>query len=257
MSLLAATGRFQGRLVLTHRDYLIDLVRTPLLAAVFLLLVRHNDRPDLLAYGLLAPVLMGMWSMAMLISGEVVDSDRWLGTLELQIAAPADFARVVLSRVWVTTAISLLTVVEVGAVAFLGFGIVPDVPHPFVFLVGLLATAVATAGSATLMAALFVATRTARTFQNSLSYPVLLLGGVFTPLDRLPEWTHPIGRLLYLSWSSDLLRDALDPAPVTSASAAWRTGVVLGLGLLTGIGGRLLLGRVVRLVRETGTVGLA
>ncbi|MFD0330778.1 hypothetical protein ACFQZC_27745 [Streptacidiphilus monticola] len=29
MSLLAAAGRFQGRLVLTHRDYLLDLVRTP------------------------------------------------------------------------------------------------------------------------------------------------------------------------------------------------------------------------------------
>lgn len=55
MSLLVAAGRFQGRLVLTHRDYLIDLVRTPLLAAVFLLLIRHNERPDLLANGLLAP----------------------------------------------------------------------------------------------------------------------------------------------------------------------------------------------------------
>jgi ABC-2 type transport system permease protein len=255
VSLLAATGRFQGRLVLTHRDYLIDLVRTPLLATLFLLLIRHNDRPDLLAYGLIAPVLMGVWSMAMLISGEIVDSDRWLGTLELQIAAPVSFARVVLSRVWVTTAISLLTVAEVAAVAVIGFGIVPDVPHPFVFLAGLLATTVATAGSATLMAALFVATRTARTFQNSLSYPVLLLGGVFTPLDRLPEWTHPIGRLLYLSWSADLLRDALNPAPVTSA--AWRIGAVLGLGLLSGLAGWLLLGRVLRRVRETGTVGLA
>ncbi|MFD5515495.1 ABC transporter permease [Streptomyces sp. NPDC127066] len=254
MSLLAAAGRFQGRLVLTHRDYLIDLVRTPLLATVFLLLIRHNERPDLLANGLLAPVLMGVWSMAMLISGEVVDNDRWLGTLELQIAAPVDFARVVLSRVWVSTAISLLTVLEVAAVAILGFGTVPHVPHPGVFTVALLATAVATTGTATLMAALFVATRTARTFQNSLSYPVLLLGGVFTPLDRLPEWTHPVGRLIYLSWSSDLLRDALGPAAVTSVG--WRTGVVLGLGLLTGAGGWFLLGRVVRLVRENGTVGL-
>ncbi|MEV8004632.1 MULTISPECIES: ABC transporter permease [unclassified Streptomyces] len=254
MSLAAAIGRFQGRLILTHRDYLIDLVRTPLLAAVFLLLIRHNDRPDLLAFGLLAPVLMGVWSMAILISGEVVDNDRWLGTLELQIAAPVRFSRIVLSRIWVSTAISLLTVLEVAAVAVLFFGTVPEVPHPVIFSVGLLATALATCGMATLMAALFVATRTARTFQNSLSYPVLLLGGVFTPLDQLPEWTHPIGRLIYLSWSSDLLRDALSPAPV--ASAGWRTAVILGLGLLAGIGARALLGRVVRLVRENGTVGL-
>ncbi|WP_327350793.1 ABC transporter permease [Streptomyces sp. NBC_01304] len=254
MSLLLAAGKFQGRLVLTHRDYLIDLVRTPLLAAVFLLLIRHNDRPELLAYALLAPVLMGVWSMAMLISGEVVDNDRWLGTLELQIAAPVDFVRLVFSRVWVTTLISLLTVVEVAAVSVLAFDTVPEVPHPWVFVVALLATAAATAGAACLMAALFVATRTARTFQNSLSYPILLLGGVFTPLDRLPEWTHPPGRLIYLSWSSDLLRDALAADPVQSVG--WRLAAVLGLGFLAALGGRLLLGRVVRLVRENGTVGL-
>ncbi|QMU77883.1 ABC transporter permease [Streptacidiphilus sp. PB12-B1b] len=254
MTLLLAAWRFQGRLVLTHRDYLLDLVRTPLMAAVFLLLVRQSGQPQLVAYGLLAPVLMAVWSMAMLISGEVVDSDRALGTLELVIAAPVDFARLVLSRVWVATAISLLTVVEVAAVAVLGFGMVPRVYHPVVLVVGLLATAVATAGVACLMAALFVATRTARTFQNSLSYPILLLGGVFVPIDRLPEWTHPIGRLVYLSWSSDLLRAALAPAPV--AGVAWRVCVVLGLGLLAGLGGRSVLARVVRLVRENGTVGL-
>ncbi|MFC5906265.1 ABC transporter permease [Streptacidiphilus monticola] len=254
MSLLAAAGRFQGRLVLTHRDYLLDLVRTPLLAAVFLLLVRQSGNPELLAYGLLAPVLMAVWSMAMLISGEIVDSDRTLGTLELVIAAPTRFASIVLSRVWVTTGISLLTVVEVAVVAGLGFGIVPQVHHPVVFVLGLLATAVATAGSACLMAALFVATRTARTFQNSLSYPFMLLGGVFVPLDRLPQWTHPLGRLIYLSWSSDLLRAALSPAPLTGA--AWRIAVVLGLGAVAGLGGWWVLARVVRMVRETGTVGL-
>ncbi|MFC1404113.1 MULTISPECIES: ABC transporter permease [Streptacidiphilus] len=254
MSLLAAAGRFQGQLVLTHRDYLIDLVRTPLLAAVFLLLVRHSGQPQLIAYGLVAPVLMAVWSMAMLISGEVVDSDRQLGTLELVIAAPVDFARLVVSRVWVTTTISLLTVVEVFAVSVLGFGITPEVDHPVVLVLGLLATAAATAGAAGLMAALFVATRTARTFQNTLSYPFLLLGGVFVPLDRLPAWTHPLGRLIYLSWSADLLRAALAPAPV--AGAAWRICVILGLGLLAALVGRLVLGRVVRMVRETGTVGL-
>jgi ABC-2 type transport system permease protein len=250
VSLLLAAGRFQGRLVLTHRDYLLDLVRTPLLAAVFLLLVRQTGNPQLLAYGLLAPVLMAVWSMAMLISGEVVDSDRTLGTLELVIAAPTDFARVVLSKVWVTTGISLLAVAEVALVAWLGFGIVPRVYHPAVLVLGLLATAVATACSASL----FVATRTARTFQNSLSYPFLLLGGVFVPLDRLPQWTHPIGRAIYLSWSSDLLRASLSPGPVSGAG--WRLAVVLGLGAAAGVGGWWVLTRVVRMVRETGTVGL-
>lgn len=254
MSLLLAAGRFQGRLVLTHRDYLIDLVRTPLMATVFLILVKHSGHPGLIANGLLAPVLMALWSMAMLISGEVVDSDRSLGTLELVLAAPTPFGRVVVSRVWVTTLISLLTVGEVALVAILGFGLVPHIRHPLVFVAALLATAAATAGAATLMAALFVATRTARTFQNSLSYPVLLAGGVFVPLDSLPAWAHPLGRAIYLSWSSDLLRASFDPSPVRGV--VWHLAVILALGLALGVIGRLTLNRVLTMVRENGTVGL-
>ena len=254
MSLLLAAARFQGRLVTVHRDYLIDLVRTPLMATVFLILVRHSGHPGLVVNGLLAPVLMGLWSMAMLISGEVVDSDRTLGTLELVLAAPTPFWRVVTSRVCVTTLISLLTVAEVAAVSVLGFGLVPHVHHPAVFLAALLATAAATAGAATLMAALFVATRTARTFQNSLSDPILLAGGIFVPVGALPAWAHPFGRVIYLSWSSDLLRASLAPAPVTGV--AGRLAMILALGAVLGVIGRLTLGRVLRTVRENGTVGL-
>jgi ABC-2 type transport system permease protein len=254
MSLLAASFRLQGRMLLTSRDYWIDLVRAPLLAIVFLALIRHSGRPNLIANGLLAPVLMAVWSMALLVSGEIIDADRWLGTLEPLVAAPASFSRVVGGRVLMTTAISLSAAAEVWLVAVAGFGITPRVYHPWVFLAGLLATAAATAGAASLMAALFVATRTARTFQNSLSYPFLLLGGVFVPLGSLPGWTHPIGRAVYLSWSSDLLRDTLAPAAVTGVF--WRLGVILGLGVVLWLIGQLTLRRVLRLVREAGTLGL-
>jgi ABC-2 type transport system permease protein len=254
MTLFAATFRLQGRMMLSSRDYWVDLVRAPLLAVVFLALVRHSGRADLIANGLLAPVLMAVWSMALLISGEIVDADRWLGTLEPLVAAPVPFGRVVGGRVLFTTAVSLVTALEVWLVAVLGFRITPQVHHPAVFALALLATAAATAGAASLMAALFVATRTARTFQNSLSYPFLLLGGVFVPVGSLPAWTHAPARLIYLSWSSDLLRDAMDPAAVTGV--AWRLGMILGLGAALLALGRLILRRVLRLVREAGTLGL-
>ncbi|NIR38842.1 MAG: hypothetical protein GWN07_23450, partial [Actinobacteria bacterium] len=55
--------------------------------------------------------------------------------------------------------------------------------------------------------------RAAITFQSSASYPILLLGGVFVPLSLLPGWVEPLGRLVFLSWSSDALRQAtLDPS---------------------------------------------
>lgn len=254
LPLLAATFRLQGRMMLASRDYWIDLVRAPLLAVVFLALVRHSGRADLIANGLLAPVLMAVWSMALLISGEIIDADRWLGTLEPLVAAPAPLARVVAGRVLFTTAVSLVTAVEVWLVAVVGFRITLHIHHPAVFALALLATAAATAEAASLMAALFVATRTARTFQNSLSYPFLLLGGVFVPVGSLPGWTHGPARLSYLSWSSDLLRDSLNPAAVTGV--AGRLCAILGLGAVLLALGQLTLRRVLRLVREAGTLGL-
>jgi ABC-2 type transport system permease protein len=254
VSLIVATGRVQLQLMRSNRDYVLDLLRAPLLAVVFLALVRHSGHAALIANGLLAPVLMALWGMALMISGEIIDADRWLGTLEGLIAAPAPFARIVTGRILITTVVSLVAAVEVWLTAVIGFHIVPHISHPAVFAAAFLATAAATAGAAALMASLFVATRTARTFQNTLSYPFLLLGGVFVPVSSLPAWTHPLARVLYLSWSADLLRDALKPAPV--AGAGWRLCVILALGAVVWLIGRLTLRRVLRLVRETGSLGL-
>jgi ABC-2 type transport system permease protein len=104
------------------------------------------------------------------------------------------------------------------------------------------------------MSALFVATRTARTFQNTLGYPILLLGGTFVPVDQLPSWMRPVARLIFLSWSSDLLRDAMAAPPVTSVGV--RLGAIVVLGLAGLVLGRWLLLRVLRRVRATGTLGL-
>lgn len=254
MSLFVAAARLQARQIFSDRDYTIELVRAPLLSVVFLALVRQAGRPDLLANALLAPVLMALFGMALSISGEIVDADRWLGLLEPTIATPVPFPRLVLHRILTTTLVSLIIAVEVCLVSIAGFRVVPAVHHPWVLAAAAVVTLAAMAGWSLLMSALFVATRTARTFQNTLSYPFMLLGGVFVPVDQLPQWMRPAARLVFLSWSSDLLRDAMAAPPVTSVAA--RLGMVVLLGA-AGLGiGLLTLRRVLRRVRATGTLGL-
>lgn len=254
MSLFLAAARLQTRQIFSDRDYTIELVRAPLLAVIFLALVRQSGRPDLVANALLAPILMALFGMALSISGEIIDADRWLGLLEPTIATPVPFPRLVLHRIATTTMVSLVIAVEVTLVSVVGFHIVPVVRHPWVFAAAAVVTLAAMACWSLLMSSLFVATRTARTFQNTLSYPFMLLGGVFVPVASLPEWMRPVARLVFLSWSSDLLRDALAAPPV--ASVGVRLGVVVllgGVGLGLGLG---LLRRVLRRVRATGTLGL-
>jgi len=250
----AAGLLLQLRMIREHRDYALDLVRTPLFAVVFLLLVGHADRPDLVVNAVVAAALTGLWGMGLIISGEIIDQDRMLGTLELTVATPASLPTLLIGRILGTVAISTVAVAEVWLVTVVGFRLPLPVHHPGVFVAAVLATAAAMAGTSLLMSTLFVATRTARTFQNSLSYPFLLLGGVFVPVDQLPGWTHGPARLVFLSWSSDLLRDSLRAAPVPAVGP--RLGMVLGLGLVGFAGGLLLLRRVLARIRLAGTLGL-
>ena len=84
--------------------------------------------------------------------------------------------------------------------------------HPGALALTLLVAAFATAGTSVAFAAVFVLTRNAYTFTNSLSYPLYLLGGVFVPVAFLPNVIQPVASLVFMSWSADLLRASLKAA---------------------------------------------
>ncbi|HVM17620.1 MAG TPA: ABC transporter permease [Gaiellaceae bacterium] len=253
MRAFAAGMRLQVRMIRADPDYLMPLATIPLFAIAFLAIVREAGRDDLTAYALLAPVLIALWSLSLLVSGEIVETDRWAGTLEPAVASPSSFPVVVLGRVAGVTAVSLLAFAEVWLVARLLFATSFELHHPLVFAATLAATVAATAATALLMAALFVLARSARTFQNSLSYPFYVLGGVIVPVAFLPDWLEPLSRAVFLSWSADLLRDSLTPGPVENA--AKRLAAVLLLGGVGFLAGRLALERILRRVRAAGALG--
>jgi len=233
----------------------MPLATIPLFTIVFVSIVRHAGRDDLTEYALMAPVLIALWQLSLTVAGEIVADDRWLGVLELAIAAPASFPTAVVGRVLAVTSVALLAFAEVWAVAAGVFRVTIELHHPTAFVLTLAATVLAMSGTALIMAALFVVTRSARTFQNSLSYPFYVLGGVLVPVSFLPDWLEPLSRVVFLSWSAELLRDSLAAAPLDAL--AFRLAMVLVLGAIGFVAGRLVLERIVRRVRRTGEVGLA
>jgi ABC-2 type transport system permease protein len=249
---IVGAARMQLQLVARDRSYLNEMIANPFFAIIFLGIVRAARREDLTGFAMVAPVLITLWNMAIEISGGIVDSDRWHGTVEGVVASPVGYPSVILGRVLAVSFLGLFGVVETGIVARVGFGASVTVHHPDVLVGGLVVTALAMTGTATLLAAVFVLTRTAGTFQNTMNYPFYLLGGVLVPLSFLPSWIRPAGRLIFLSWSADLLRDSLRAAPVDDV--ALRCAVVLGLGAAGLAAGRLVLGIVLDRVRDQGTL---
>jgi ABC-2 type transport system permease protein len=255
MTALRTGFRFEARVLRRSFGELIALVTAPLMTLVFLAIIRHGGREDLAPYAVLAPALIVLWGVALMVSGELIAQDRENESLEAMVATPAPFAGVLTGRIAAVTLLSLAGFVESWLAAFLVFGVAVPIPHPGPFIAIVLVTALAMAGTSCVMAAVFVLARSARAFQNSLTYPFYVLGGVMVPIALLPGWFEPISRVVFLSWSSDLLRDALSPAPVPDLLP--RLGIVFALGASAYLLGLALVRRSLDRLRRTGTLGYA
>ncbi|GAA3117114.1 hypothetical protein GCM10010521_01040 [Streptomyces rameus] len=252
MALFLASLRFQWRLAPRSPGTLQVWATAPLFTAVFLSIAEHAHRTDLTSFSVVAPTLMGQWALALGIAGEIITDERGQGTLEAVIATPCRLSVVVVGRICAVSLLGITAMAEAWLVAGLGFGRWIAVPHPVVLAVALLANAAAMAGTASILSSLFVLMPSARIVQNTLNYPLYLLSGVLVPLSTLPAWLRPLGRLVFLSWSADLFRAALDGAAVSRPVA--RISVVALLGLSGYLVGALLLARVLRRVRRLGTL---
>ena len=250
---LSGAIRLQFQIVTRDRSYLNEIVANPFFAVIFLGVVKAAGREDLAIFALVAPVLMTLWGMALEISGDVIDYDRGAGIIEGVVATPTPLSVVVSGRVLTVSALSLIAVAETWLVARLAFDVTVNVHHPLLLGATLVATSLAMTGTALVMAAAFVLARSARTYQNTLNYPIYLLSGVLVPISFLPEWLRPVSRCLFLSWSADLMRDSLRPDSVDDV--VLRLTVILLLGLAGFLAGRVLLQRVVQRVRQLGTLG--
>lgn len=251
----SAAFRFQLLLLRKEPQAFIALATTPLFAIVFLSVVRHAGREDLVGFAALAPVLISLWRMSTDVSGEVVGQDRGLGTMELIIATPASYGSLVMGRVTAVSAVGLLSFIEVWIVTRVLFGVTITFEHPGVFMATLVVAVFAMSGTALVMASVFALGRSTRIFQQTMTYPFYLLGGVIVPVALLPDWLRPISRIVFLSWTADLLRDALAAPPVDDVLQ--RLGIIAVIGSVTLVIGAFLLERVLRRVRLAGTMGFA
>ena len=245
--------RLQVAFYRQYPDMLIPLLTGPLYTVIFTMVLRHGGRADLGAYAVVAPFFMSLWWFAIFQGGWVITTERWEGTIDYLVAAPAGFASVVLGRIATMMVVGLLSFGEVWLVGLV-LRVEVTVHHPLLFAATLLVTAFTMATTALFLANLFVLARSAATFSNSLSYPFYLLGGILVPVALLPGWLQPVSKIVFLSWSARSLRDSLAATPVPDA---WHSiAMVFLLGCATLAVATAMLTRVLRRVRQTGELGL-
>ncbi|MFA1550460.1 ABC transporter permease [Actinomadura chokoriensis] len=244
------------QLALSRRgpEHALILLIAPMQTTTMLALTLTAHRPDVVANAVLAPGLIGLWVAALDYAGRIVPEDRWAGRFSPMVAAPVPLAPVVAGRVAMVALVGAAAFAESWLVAALGFGRVLAIADPALFAVAVAATCLATVGTATLLSAVLAVSRARDVLQNSLGYPFYILGGILVPVAALPGWLHPLSRVVFLSWSAELLRGAV------RGDAHGRPGsvaAILGLGAAAMAAGLWLTRRYVNRSRREGTVEFA
>jgi ABC-2 type transport system permease protein len=220
-------------------------------ATVAFLVYGRTGDPQAMVYAGLGASVMGIWSVVTTTASSLLQRERWIGTLELLVAAPTRFALILVP---VTTAMASLGLFSLGCTLLWGrllFGITVPVTHPLLFVLAVVVSICSIALLGFLLSVAVVRYRTAWAMGNLLEYPGWLLCGFLVPVALFPHWVGWVSDALPPTWGMRAIREA------ASGGSPWlEIGVCAGLGLLYGIAGALVSERVLRSARRHATLAL-
>jgi len=233
-------------------NFWLGVVYPLFFASAAFLMFRSGDDPKPLLYASLGAAVMGIWGATSTSAGAALARERWLGTLELLVTAPAHFALILLP---VTIAMATIGVYSMVATLIWGrlvFGIELHVADSLAFALAVPATVASIGALGFLLAVAFVRFRQAWALGNMLEYPVWLVSGFLVPLALFPDWVRPISWALAPTWGIGAIRGAaLGGAPFGDIALA------LLLGGVYTAAGILLLERALRAARVKASLALS
>jgi ABC-2 type transport system permease protein len=230
---------------------LVAVIQPVIFASIAFFMYETGSREGTLLYVALGAGLMGIWSSTLFGSGGAIQWQRWQGTLEILIAAPAPFLLVLVPLTLATASIGLYSIVATLIWGRIFFGVPLEFAHPFQLAVALPVTILSLGMLGLLLASTFVLYRQATAFSNLLEYPIWLVTGLLVPLSLLPGWVTWLAWLLAPTWGVRAVREA------ALGGSAWpEIGMCALLGIVYVALGALCLRNFERLARQRATLSL-
>jgi ABC-2 type transport system permease protein len=231
---------------------LLGIVYPLFFATVAFFMFRAGDDPKPLLYASLGAAVMGIWGTTSTAAGGSLAQQRWHGTLELLVAAPASFGLILLPTTIAMASIGIYSMASTLLWGWLVFGIELTIESPVAFVLAIPATVVSIGALGFLLAVAFVRFRQAWALGNMLEYPVWLVSGFLVPLSLFPGWVKPISWALAPTWGINAIRDA------ALGGSAWPDiALALGLGAAYVLIGIVLVNRALYAARAKATLALS
>ena len=233
-------------------NFVLGIIYPLFFATAAFFMFQNGDDPKPLLYASLGAAVMGIWGATSTAAGNALARERWHGTLELLVTAPAHFALVLLPVTIAMATIGIYSMISTLLWGRLFFGIELEIGDPIAFVLAVPATVVSIGALGFLLAVAFVRFRQAWALGNMLEYPVWLISGFLVPLTLFPEWVRPISWALAPTWGISAIRGAaLGGSPYGDIAVA----LLLGAGYT--LSGIFLLERALRAARAKATLSLS
>ncbi len=233
-------------------NFWLGIIYPLFFATAAFFMFQSGDDPKPLLYASLGAAVMGIWGATSTSAGAALARERWTGTLELLVTAPAHFAVILLPVTIAMATIGMYSMIATLVWGRLVFGIELEVGDPLAFALAVPATVVSIGALGFLLAVAFVRFRQAWALGNMLEYPVWLVSGFLVPLSLFPGWVRPISWALAPTWGINAIRDA---ALGGSAWADIALALALGAGYV--LFGIALLNRALYAARAKATLALS
>ncbi len=174
----------------------------PIIIALLGLWMLQGKGADAAMFVVVGSGLTGLWSSLLFISGNSINIERWIGTLEPLVAIPTPFEVVVFGKNLGNVVQSLLSMVLGYFIASFAFGYSLHIQQPLLFIASIFLAVIAFISFGLIIAPIFVMNPGVQGWQNAMEFPVYVLCGFLFPIALLPGWTTPISYLLPPYWAA-------------------------------------------------------
>jgi ABC-2 type transport system permease protein len=200
--------------------------------------------------------LSGLWTIALFEGNWSISRERWGGTLELLVAAPAPLMLILAGKMIGSMAFALLSIVTTYLIGAWLFGYDITVRDPAGFAISLVLGIVSLWATAVLLAPIGVLWRTAGRLLNILEYPVYILAGFMFPVLLLPGALVPLSYALPPYWAAIALHGT-SSGVLGSAELAFAWTMLVGTSIAVVLVAARLYDLVLDRARREGTLALS
>ena len=209
-----------------------------------------NGRGDLAHVGVIGTVVAGLWNNAVYLSGLSLGADRWMGTLERHVTSVPGLLWPTLGRVVANVAQGLVIGLLCGLIVSLMTGAGVAVRSPLGVALAVLFALVTVPLAMMCLAPLFLVSNVPLGVIGLLEAGVVVVSGVFIPIDALPVPLRGVAYVSPLYWIRVLAIEAegrtAEPSVVVAVAA------LVVLTIVYGVAAHQVMARTERHLRRTG-----